>query len=228
MDARVGLRSTTVAALLFIVLSGLASTTSAAPIKLSNDVSVVWADVGFCLEPEFAGSNVCLKPISVVGAPRFVPDARNVADMVEIRVEFLNVFFGGQEPSETPLRLNVGDAALNEVLVPGPKPGPKIPLELTHAFRDSGDVTLNLRQDFLGFESLPSGDLFFTVDFRPDLTRCCAFSPDQDYAVKLTFSGPGIEVPEPATLVLLLGSLTSVGLGAGWRRIRKRASHRIG
>jgi hypothetical protein len=234
MDAPVGLRRTTIVVVWVVVLGALTSIASAAPIKLDNDVGVGWSD-----ECTLGGTRpptgpLCLEPVLIFGAPRFVPDARNVGDLLKIGVNFLDVSFTipqGNPPFLTnALFLNVGDSALNEVLLPG-----GAALRLSHAFPEPTDgfvpaIDIVLRlSDFAGFNLLPPGDLVFTVSFNPTMGFDDR-SPDRpNRAVFVTLSGPGTVVPEPATLVLLLSGLTSIGLNAGWRRVsRMRASRPIG
>ena len=208
----------------FILASGLPRDGSAAPIELDNNVDVGWADE--CTGQGTLPPTLCSEPILVFGAPRFVPDARNVADQLEIAVDFLSVSFivPPIAGSINTLFLNVGDAALNDVLLPGTD----IPLRLAYPFQTgpgfvpADDVALNLT-DFDGHDLLPLGDLFFTVSFNPSMGFIDR-SPDRpDRAVIITLSGPGTVVSEPASLVLLLSGLASIGLGARWR-IRGGAS----
>ena len=226
MQPRIGPRSAAVS-MAVLLLSGLARDTLAAPIELDNNVDVGWADAPVC--PPLP-TTLCSEPILVFGAPRLVPDARSVAHLLEIDVDFLSVFFFSPPVlgSINTLFLNVGDAELNAVVLPGTE----IPLRLAYAFQTgpgfvpASDVVLNLT-DFEGYELLPPGNLLFTVNFRPSLGFIDR-SPDRpDRAVIITLSGPGTVVPEPASLVLLLSGLTGVGVGARLR-IRRGASRLTG
>ena len=82
------------------------------------------------------------------------------------------------------------------------------------------------RRDFYSELLLP-GDLFFTVTWRPVFVSF-EVPPDAEHAAIVSFSGTRCGNTRVDTLVLLLSGLTSVGIGAGWRSIRKRASHETG
>jgi hypothetical protein len=229
MHARIAMRRAAISVTSVLFLTGFAWTASAAPIDLENSVDVGWSDVP-CIPTPSLCSITGGMPVLVFGAPRFVPDARNVRDLLNVYVDFYSVSFTTPNPGESnTLFLNVGDSALNEVLLPD-----NTALRLSYAFPEpvagfvpATDVGLTLL-NFEGSALLPPGDLFFTVDFNPrmGLTETGPDRPAQ--AAIITLSGPGIVVPEPASFVLLLSGLTSVGLGVGWRRIRRRASHPIG
>jgi hypothetical protein len=218
-----------ISVLSFLLLTGFARDASAGPIELENDVSVSWAD-----NPCGDFGVVC-DPIFVDGAPRFVPDAKEVGELLMVSVDFFrgaNMFPAGSllfaGKGDNTLYLNFGDTALNEILVPGPEPGTTMPLRLTYPFQPNcvspsncsgplNNVVLNVAQ-FDGFNLLPQGDLFFTVSFHPQLLISDRTPGDPDYAVRITFEGPGVVVPEPSSLLLLLSGLASVWFGARWRR----------
>jgi PEP-CTERM motif len=223
MQARVPIRLAAISVVLSVFLIGLARDASAAPLVLDNDVDVSWADSP--CGPSFTHiPTLCLDPLLVFGAPRFVVDARNVGDLLKVEVDFLSVAIEPNPPGNNTLFLNVGDVALNQVL----RPGTDIPLRLSYSFPVSGfdangripasDVVLTL-PDFEGFDVLPQGDLFFTVSFVPRLSFSgIDGSPGRPaYAAIITLSGPGTVVPEPGTLILLLAGLATTWLGARWR-----------
>ena len=147
-----------------LLLTGVAADAFAASIDLDNDVNVVWSDIP-------CGHNLpqtlCTDPILIFGAPRFVPNARDAGDLLEVAVTFLSVRIPAFPDT---LYLNVGDAQLNEVL----DPGTGMPLRLSYGFQPTppgvaaSSVVLPLRS-FDGFDLLPQGDLFFTVTFNPRL-----------------------------------------------------------
>jgi hypothetical protein len=229
MHARIGMSLAAISVTSVLFLTGLPWDGFAASIDLSNDVSVGWGDGPNCNRaPALCDPATA---VLVEGAPRFVPDASNAVDSLKVSVQFFGVTIdtpganglcGGCDNN---LYLNVGDAALNEVFRSDGSPLLLHTFLPTHPYL-AENVTLTLR-DFDNSELLPPGDLFFTVTWHPDFV---SFSvPDgTEHAARVDFSGPGTVVPEPSTLVLLLSGLTSLGIGAGWRSIRERASHQIG
>ena len=234
-DARVGLTPRTIAVVSFVVLTGLAWSASAAPIELENDVGVAWQDSPNCiLTPALC------EPL-VIGAPRLVPDMSNAGDLLQFIIDFhaMSVVL----PSA--LLLNIADAEGN-VVFRSDRPGEDTPLQLTYSIPLSDvnpngpgrlpatDIVVELG-GFNDFRLLPAGDLLFTVTFFPRLALPFnqvfdrATNNGRTQAVTLTVAGPGtVAVPEPATFVLLLAGLASVGLTLGWRRVsRMRASRLI-
>jgi hypothetical protein len=227
MQARPLIRLTSISVACLLLAGGLAREASAGPIKLDNDVDVKWSDTP-CLSS--LPPTLCSDPVVVVGAPRFVRDARDFGDLLTVTVKFLSVAIEpiptdatGQpldDQGNNTLFLNVGDSALNEIL----RPGTDLPLQLMHPFNPTGssvpamDVVLKLR-DFEGFDLLPAGDLIFTVEFGPRLSfSSIETGPERPArAAIINLSGPGTVVPEPGTLALSLCALTSLAL-----RIRRR------
>ena len=229
MQARIGLKRAVIS-VSFLLLTGLAWDASAAPIELENEVGVSWSDAP-CIEKPSLCSNTGGMPVLVFGAPRLVPNASAVGDLLIINVDFSSIALDGTFagfPVSNRLFLKVGDEALNEVF----RPGTDIPLQLSYLFEPNGfdssgmripatDVMLNL-ESFDGFDLLPQGNLIFTVRFNPVATPIGPRSELPDHAVAITISGPGEEihsVPEPGASVLLLMGLTSAGLSSWWRRV---------
>ena len=238
MRAQIGPRRVAISAVWLFLLTGLAWDASAGTIELDNDVGVVWQN-----DPNCVLAPALCKPL-VIGAPRrLVPDMSNAGNLLQFIIDFHAM---SVDTSTQFLGLNIADANANEVFR-SDRPGEDIPLQLTYpiplsarnpdgtGFLPATDIVVNLER-FNDFGLLPPGDLLFTVTFRPQLAlpfnQVFGFANrdgSRTEAVTLTITGPGtVTVPEPATLVFLLSALTSVGLSAGWRRIRRRASRPIG
>jgi hypothetical protein len=214
--ARVG----TIFALSLLFVVGTSTLAQAGIIVLSNDVGISWSQVG----PEACPIlGLCPDPVTVLGLPRLVPNARAMGDQVFFDVDIVSNAFASFN-----LFLNVGDTSLNEVLYNGN------PLRLTYStspsltmdqfFNTYPGGVLKL-QDFENFNLLPLGtDLIFTLDgtFQGKSVFCdhCA------YGATITATGAGTElrpVPEPGTLILLLSGLTSGGVSAWRRRVSQNA-----
>jgi hypothetical protein len=210
------------------IASGFSTNAAAAPIELDNNVDITWSQIGadFC-----TNFGRCTNDVTVFGAPRLVPNAREVGTEVVFDIDivspeyFVAVF----------LSLQIGDPTQEELLVND------VPLVLT--FLADGDefttliggqtglahVRLTLDQ-FANFSMLPqAADVTFSLSgvFAGSGRACstCGGEP-LVYGATINVNGAGtpLSVSEPASLVLLLAGL---GTGLGARMISAPRHYRL-
>ena len=214
LSSRRAMLRSVAASLLLLILA--ARQTSAASIDLSNDVNVSWSNNLDCNSnpEEVANFPEIVCAIPVVGAPRLVPDARNVTTLLTIEVDIFESVGGFAE-----LFLNVGDSNLNAIILPGSSD----PLTLTKTIQFGPNDLLNFTlADFTGSDALPAGDLVFSVGgffsvSELDSTGDPAGNFDSNRtkpAAQITLAGPGtvLAVPEPNVSSLLLFGLCATAL----------------
>jgi hypothetical protein len=128
---------------------------------------------------------------------------------------------------ESHIFLNIADSTGNEIF----RPGENVPLQLSYFIPSSEphpggigllpatDLTVKLGS-FNDFALLPPGDLLFTISLSLglELPFSHSFEDPLTKVATLTVSGPGVVVPEPGTLSLVLTGLAAISLKARKRR----------